>query len=988
MESRLRFRLLGPVEVWSETGPVDVGTQRQRAVLAALAADAGRVVPVATVVDRVWGEAPPDQVRDNLYVYVARLRKALGRSVPLHRRANGYLLDVAPDDVDVHRFRRLVASAGSAADPAVPLEQALDLWRGTPLSGLAGEWAARLREAWHQQRVDAAVSWAAAMLAGGQARAAVGRLTELAAEYPLAEALVAALMRVLAATGRGAEALDLYARTRRRLVDELGADPGTELQELHRSLLRGTGFSSPPVAVSRRCLPRDVSDFTGRQAAVTELVKAVPDAARVAVISAVDGMAGMGKTALAVHVAHLVADRYPDAQLFVDLHGHSERAPLEPAAALGALLRQLGIPADRIPEPLDERVAMWRTSLGDARALVVLDNAADTDQVVPLLPGSPSSLTLVTSRRRLVGLDGVHPVSLEVLSPDEAVQLLERVVGDRVAADPGGASEVARLCGYLPLAVRLAAARLAHRPTWTVADLARRLREATPLAELAAEGRTVAAAFTLSYQHLGEPAQRVFRLLGLIPGTDFDAYGVAALADLTVAQAGAVLEDLVDAHLVQAKSADRYRLHDLLRDYARSLATATDPEPVRDAALARLLDYYFEATARATEHYEIGSRMGLELVSPPKSTVPSIETSAEADMWLDAEWQNVLAATENSHSLGWDRHVWQLTRAVWAYLWRRGHNTESVKIHEQAVGAAVRLDDKNLEAAARNYLASAYFRLGRGDEVLGQLECALQLHREVGNEVGSAVVHANLAVVYRAAGRLSEALKHGQESRAIALRLGMSKSVAIRTESIIGVYIQLGRYTDALKLARENIQVAHAVKEPYGTALSLGYIGVVHIRQGRPKLATALLKRARQIKRDTGHRYGEAESLSDLGSAYRQLGLIEQALACQHEALAIARDLGDSLLEAMLMNNLGITLRMAGDAPGAVDAHRTALNRSERSQLRYEAARAHGGLGVALRDSDAEAARRHCEAALTLYTAMGAPDPDEVERNLVELAAG
>ncbi len=991
----VEFRLLGPVEVWGPAGPVDVGPVRQRSVLAALVVDAGRLVPVETVVDRVWGSAPPDRARHTLYVYIARLRHALGPPVPLLSRSGGYVLDVDPDRVDAHRFRRLVEQSRdpscASAQRVALLAQALDLWRGTPLADLPNDWAGRVREGWRQQRLDAAVGWAQASLALGGSDRVVAQLTDLAVEYPLAEPLVAVLMRALHASGRSAEALDWYARIRRRLAEELGVDPGADLRALHRTVLRGEP-AAPPVQVAvspRRCLPRNVADFTGREAAVAELVKAVPDKApgrpAVAVISAVDGMAGIGKTALAVHVAHLVADRYPDAQLFVDLYGHSERAPLEPAAALGALLRQLGVAADRIPEPLDERVAMWRTELAGRRVLVVLDNAADTAQVLPLLPGSPSSLTLVTSRRRLVGLDGVHPVSLEVLSAHEAVLLLERVVGDRVSADGGAAADVARLCGYLPLAVRLAAARLAHRPRWSVADLARRLREATPLAELAADGRTVAAAFTLSYQHLGPEPQRVFRLLGLIPGADFDAYVAAALADVLVAQAAAILEDLDDAHLIEAKSADRYRLHDLLRDYAHDLVTATEPEPARHGAIERLLDYYVHAAASATEHNETpGIRIGLDLTSVRKPQTPPLETFAEAGTWLNAEWQNAIAAVHLADELDWHAHTQRLSRAIWAYLWQFGHNLESVQVHERVLAAMQRIDDEANEAATRNYLASGYFRLGRPDSAVDQLTSALQILRRGPDRNAQAAVLGNLGVVHRFAGRLAEAFRCFEEATTLT---DLAKLRVSRTDDMAIIYIQLGRYAEALKLARANLALACEFQQPYGYSLALSTLGVAHHHLGHHKLAVALLTRARRIKREIHNWIGEAETLSDLGLAYRSLGRSTDALRCQQEALAIARELSEPGVELRIANDLAAMWRALGNMTRAAELSRYVLDQAGRTHQRYALAKAHDGLAAALCESDPAAAREHWQQALALYTEMGVPSWREVERNLEELEA-
>lgn len=600
-----------------------VGPPQRRAVLAALLVDVGHPVPADALLERVW-DRPPASARRALHAHIARLRHVLAlgsQPVALVRRSGGYALEAVPDRVDLHRFRSL-ASAGrhQRGDGAARLlRQALALWRGSPLADVTGDWAARLRDGLLRQRLDVGVQLAEAQLRLGSYSAVIELARELLVDYPLSEALCGALMRALAATGRPAEALACYGTLRTRLRTELGADPESRLQQLHLAILENQApptaardevspsIDAPPVpvrplrpavgpAITSRYLPRDVADFVGREAALRRLRQTLPapGTAGPSVVLVVDGMPGVGKTALAVRLANLVADQYPDGALHVDLHGHSDDAPpLAPAAGMAVLLGQLGVAGERIPESPQGRTMRWRDKLAGRRLVLLLDNAATSQQVAPLLPAGEGCLALVTSRRRLAGLDGARPLSLDVLTPSEATALLHSIIGERAAADPPGTAEVARVCGYLALAIRLAATRLAHRPTWTVADLLMRLRAArSVLAELSVDGRSLTGAFSLSYQSLPGPQQRMFRLLGLHTGETFDLRAAAAVAELRLEEAGATLDGLLDAHLVQEPAAGRYRLHGLLREYSRGLPGAVVPGRERPAVAGRRLDGY------------------------------------------------------------------------------------------------------------------------------------------------------------------------------------------------------------------------------------------------------------------------------------------------------------------------------------------------------------------------------------------------------------
>ena len=635
----MEFRLLGPVEAWHGEVAVRLGRRRERCLLAILLLEAGSVVSADRLVDLLWDDDPPPTARASLSAHVSRLRNQLdpdgtgALGIRIVGRDGGYLADVAPDTVDAHRFRDLVARATAHHDPvqrSAELRRALALWRGPVFAGVASD---RLRERLGHDLTEARM--AATELAidaeveAGRAAEAIIELTAMVRAHPLRERLRAQLMLAMYRCGRTAEALQVYRETRQFLVTELGIEPGPELQELHEQILAGDSRLAGPVrptgraAGPRNDLPRDVADFTGRELdlrRVLEVLTGEAGAETAVTISAIDGMAGIGKTALAVHAAHRLTGRCPDAALFLDLRAHTAgQEPLEPAAALDTLLRAVGVPADSVPHELGERAALWRAELATRRMVVVLDNAATAAQVRPLLPGAPASVVIVTSRHRLTDLEAAHQISLDVLSPSEAVDLFDRVAGDgRAAAEPEQVAAVVRLCGQLPLAIRIAAARLRSRPMWTVAHLAERLTQGQRrLDELAVGDRSVAAAFSLSYERLNPDQQRLFRRLGLVPVPDVDAHVAGALVGIDPEPAGQLLEELVEANLVQQPAPGRYRLHDLLRDHAAALAGTDEPEDERRDSTGRALDYYLHACAAAMA---LVNPRGVQNPHPPDRT--------------------------------------------------------------------------------------------------------------------------------------------------------------------------------------------------------------------------------------------------------------------------------------------------------------------------------------------------------------------------------
>jgi DNA-binding SARP family transcriptional activator/tetratricopeptide (TPR) repeat protein len=900
----VEFRLLGPVEIRAAGAPLDVGQPRQRCVLAALAADAGRPVPADTLVDRVWGDDPPERARHALYVYIARIRKL---PVPVVRRSGGYVLDVDPDQVDVHRFRRLVERAKDPnADSATLLRQAMALWTGPPLADLPGPWAARVREVWRNAYLDAAGSWAQAELAVGNAAGAAGPLGELVDQYPLNESLAAALMRVLHAAGRTAESLDVYTRTRARLTDELGIDPSGELRDVHQAILRGelatraatgeivkSGSTISPVAESVPAqLPADVRGFTGREGALAQLDTA--GQAGAVVISALSGTAGVGKTALAVHWAHRVRSRFPDGQLYVNLRGFDPSGSvLSPTEAIHGFLDALEVPPQRIPDGLADKASLYRTVLAGRRVLVVLDNARDEEQIRPLLPGSPGCLVLVTSRNQLPGLvaaQGAQPLTLDLLTTAEARRLLAgRIGAARVDAEPRAVNEIITLCARLPLALTVVAARAALNPRFALAALAAELREARgsldafTAGDPATDARTV---FSLSYRALSDGAARLFRLLGLHPGPDFAVPAAASLAGVPAREARALLAELTRAHLLTEPSPGRFTFHDLLRAYAAELAGDQEPDAVH-----RLLDHYLHTADAANRLVEPhGPR--LELTEPrPGVAPPDLADHAKALAWYAAELPVLRAAVDHAATTGFDTHAWHLAGALADYLDRQGHWHEWASVQNAALDAARRLADRPGQAYTHRNLARAYARVGRYTDAHIHLRHALELHSELDDLPGQARTHLSFAGVYERQGRNRDALEHSQRGlelfRVAGHRAGQAKAL-----NAVGYrYAQVGEYQQAMEYCEQALVLLEELGDRDGQADTWDSLGYAHHHLGDHERAAASYQRALDLYRHSGDRHGEAEALIHLGETHHAAGDVDATLITWQHALTILDDM-------------------------------------------------------------------------------------------------
>ncbi|MEU3795798.1 tetratricopeptide repeat protein [Streptomyces fructofermentans] len=1016
--------VLGPLELRSGGRRFDLGQPRQRAVLAGLAAEPGRLVTVDALVDRVWDDSPPEGARAALYSHISRIRRVLEKAAraegeghpPLRvrRGSGGYVLEADPGRIDLTRFRALLARANGDRLPDVErsgiLREALGLWRGVPLAGLAGAWADRTRTAWSHERLEAAISWAGIELRLGRPREVISLIRPLLAEHPLAEPLAALLVRALADSARTAEALDLYASIRRRLAEELGVDPGSELRSAHEAVLRdGPSRTAPdivalPVAPAAAPvpaqLPADVSAFTGRTRQLAELDTHLlapgpssPGSTTV-VVSAVSGTAGVGKTALAVRWAHGARQDFPDGQLYVNLRGYDPEEPLPAAEALAGFLDALGVPGPEIPLRLDDRAARYRTEISGRRLLVVLDNASSAEQVRPLLPGTPSCRVLVTSRdslASLVSVHGAHRLVLDVLSPDDALALLRTLAGERVDAEEEAASTLAEQCGRLPLALRVAAELALSRPRMTLADLVAELddhRRRLRLLDSDGDPRAaVRAVFSWSYERLPPVAAKVFRLLGLHPGPDFDVHAAAALCAEPLDRTRQALDLLARASLVQPARTDRYAMHDLLRVYASWQADRTEGADGRDAALTRLLDHCLSGAAAAMDVLYPAERHLRPDVAAPDHTAPPLVHASECHDWLRTERPVLVALSAAAAGLGRADHCVRMSLTLHHYFERSGHYADALTLHAHALRAARQAGEERGEADLLACLGTVHRRLARYAEATGHHVAALAICRRIGHRTGEARNLTNLGVLHELQGQYRQSAEHHAQAVVLFRAVGDRGGEADVLNNLGIVHELLNDYVSSAEHHRRALLLYRELGHAFGEASALGNLGIVVSRLGDHDAAADHYEQALALFRRLGHRGGEAHALTNLGDALAQLGRHQAAVKHQRDALAVFQQTGERYGEAGALNGLGEALHGDGHSADASAAHTAALDLAREINEQEEQARAHIGLArVRQGHRDLAAARYHWEQALTLYTALDSPRAADVRARLAALA--
>ena len=913
----MRVRILGSLDLFNGADAVRLPPRIQD-VLALLSCRPNSVVSAGQLIDALWGDEPPRTSAKSLQIRVHELRRALGDPARVGFRQGGYVLVLAAGELDAVEFGRLAAEGraaigiGELTAGAGLLRRGLGLWRGPVLASqdrfeLVRLEAARLEEL----RWQAAEELAGADLALGRAASAAADLRPLVAGQPFREGLRAQYMLALYRLGRPAEALATYREGRRQLVDELGVEPGRPLEELHQAILARSPELDLPTATARLTgaawvgeppatpvkpaeLPPDVPYFTGRRSQVRRLRARLAGAGGRMVVWVISGPGGAGKSALAVHAAHAVADKFPDGQLWADLRGATAGVnPLSAAEVLGQFLRALGVPNP--PHDANEASARFRSVTAARRILVVLDNAADVAQVKPLLPGGSGCAILITSRAVLSTLDGARHVELGTLSEDEAVTLLGRVAGNgRVAGEPEAAAEIARYCGYLPLAIRISAARLSAHPLRSLAGYAARLSDVghrldqLAHADLAVRGSIAASQRDLESRPGGSSAFRKLGLLAVLDTADASVATVVALAGQAAAQAQDALDRLTETQLLHAHQPGRYQMHDLIRLYAREHAMAHIPEAERQAAVRRAVACYAAMGARATELADPGQAIWLAAVPAPSCQAAQaaarrvVRSTAEAMAWLDAERANLLPVAHQAAALPGvaAARAIGLAAAVTAPLDARGYWRERALLNELAVQVAQRLGDRRAEARARMFLGHNHTRMGHPEEGLREAEHSLALWRSVGDRLG--------------------------ESGALT--------------ACASGYGDLHRYREAMDCLKRSLVIRRQLGDDHGEVLLLGNLGWCWVLAGHPGRAIVFHQRALALARQIGFRRGEARALGNLGDCRRRVGRHHQAISYDRQSLQVYRELGDRLSEASRLWGIGTSLHQLNQ-PGRSRRH-------------------------------------------------------------------
>jgi DNA-binding SARP family transcriptional activator len=883
----ITFTVLGAVRAWQGEDELRLGPPQQRAVLALLLTGGGQPVSMSELVDLLWAADPPSSAANIVHRYIGALRRVLEPGLParaagrwLIPHSGGYRLAADAGTLDLLRLRQLAGQAAAEEEPgrAVALYlEALGLCQGRCAGDLAAVRGHPAFAAVDREYLALAGQAAEVALEAGLAAQVLPALRQAAEQDPLAEPLRARLMLLLAAAGHQAEALAVYETTRAALAEELGIDPGAELRDAHRRVLRQQVSTARVPEVRPAQLPADLAAFAGRRAEVARVSALLEEPAdRAMLIGAIDGMPGAGKTTLAVHWARLVADRFPDGQLYVNLRGFDPGGTLGPAEALSGFLPALGMTPQQVPADLDGRAALYRSLLAGQRVLVVLDNARDEAQVRPLLPGAPGCLVIVTSRNRLTGLvasDGASLLTLDVFSRADAREALTRRLGAaRVAAEPEAVEEIITLSGRLPLALALVAARAAAHPQFPLAAIAGDLRAAQgSLDAFTGEGGTdVRAVFSWSYRMLSPLAARLFRLLSRQAGPEISLAAAASLAALPARQARALLAELTRARLLTEYSPGRYSLHDLLRSYAAELCAETDPDSHRDAATARLLGHYLHSARHS------------HLLLQPLQRLPALELQAAgaqpeqpgdyaaALAWFTAEHRVLEAAVRYAARHGLVRYAWQLAYVMTPFYQRCGFWHDWAATARVARVLLARLDLPAEQAYLHSNFGSVLSRLGRHEKAMTHHRRALELYRAAGLRIGAAYAMEGIGSCANRLGQPGQAISSITAAMDIHIELGDSYGEAGSWESLGDSYQLLGEYGAAASCLERAMALFRRLGSRADEAGILTALGDIQLSAGEPDAARVSFQQALAIFGEL--RLPQAEQVRGRLAAVTRLG--------------------------------------------------------------------------------------------------------------------
>jgi DNA-binding SARP family transcriptional activator/tetratricopeptide (TPR) repeat protein len=982
----VEFKVLGPLEIWAGSRRIELGGARQRTVIATLLLSANRVVSVDRLVAAVYSSDLPETARLQVQISISSLRRLLASGGPaavIATRANGYEIRVGDGELDSQRFAQLVAAgatareAGQLSEAVSCYRDALRLWRGPALDGIDSQTVRAAAVRLDEQRISVNEDRLAVELELGRHHELVGELTELAAEFPLRERLRGQLMLAFHRCGRTAEALQVYRETRRTLVDELGIEPGEQLRRLQRAILAGDPALDPPAQRGPaqpvpeqvpRMLPAGIADFTGRSDETSEvrryLISGGEQEARVAVpVVVITGRGGIGKTSLAVHVSHGLAGRFADGQLFADLHGGGPH-PAGPLAILARFLRALGVPGAQLPEGLDERAEMYRSRLAGRKVLVVLDDAASESQVMSLLPGSQTAAVIVTSRSRLGGLAGAARVEVGALDASKSMELLARIAGgERVRAQPEEAAEVAARCGYLPLALRVAGARLASRPHWSIGQLAGRLADETRrLDELRHGDMAVRPSISLSYDNSSEQARRLMRRLALIDQSVFSGWLAAALLDEPAEDAEDLLDELVSAQLVETTASgsgrhSQYRFHDLVRAFARERLTVEDGSAEQKAAVERALGallYLAEEAHRAFCHdvwipsdaprWPLPAHLTEKLIGDPMA-------------WYETERAALIAGVRQAAREGLAELCWGLAFSAVPLFETRAYLDDWRETHDTALAAVRAAHNVRGEAAILLTLAELHLTLKRAGPGRREAMASSRLFAQIGDEHSQALAERHVAYADWLSGRLDDAMWRYERALGIIMKHGNRAAAAFVLQAMARVELERGEPAAARDLIAQALQMSAGDRSGRFRAQALYRLGEVSLLTGELSGAVDAFGSALLLVRGTGDLIGEAYSLAGMGSAKVRQGQTDQAREALQRAAELAVVSGDRLAEIRAWSGLAEVALASGD-PGQAIAHaERAVSAAEQIGAPLEQSQALNQL------SDAYAARGDAEAA-------------------------
>ncbi|WP_244950151.1 AfsR/SARP family transcriptional regulator [Streptomyces griseofuscus] len=975
------LRLLGPVELVHKGRALDVGGPRQRVVLAMLGLNVNRTLSTEQLIDAVWGDAPPVTARGQIQVAISTLRKQFaraGRPDAIRTRAPGYVLELAPESVDSLEFDRLVTSAreDSRADrvteAAATLRKALDLWRGPALDGVPSDSVRPVARHYDDRRLAAIEECLRLELLLARHGEVCAELTVLIGRYPLRERLYELLMLALYRSGRQAEALATFQRARRALVEEMGIEPGQELRDLEQAILRQSpalDLPAPPphravpahpaarpdtpdamntagtpgtpgTADARdtpdtrdsgfrlvpRQLPATIGDFTGRRAQLDEIKELLVASSRAespgyaVPIVDISGPGGVGKSALAVRAAHEVSRHFPDGHLYADLHTVSGAAQI--TALLARFLRALGIPAKAIPDDAQERAEMYRSRLADSRVLVVLDGVTGAEQVTPLLPGSGGCAVITTSRARLAGTDGVRGIDLAAFDMANALELLAGIVGrERVQAELDTAVELVNLCDALPLALRIAGARLASHPHWRIEWLVQRLRdERRRLDELSHRGLELRSTISLTYRALPPTAQRLFRLFSLVQAPDSPAWVAAALLDTDFAAAEDTLDALVEAQVMDTvrypdSLRPRYRFHDLIRAYAREELLATEPPEEQDAALARVLGGWLSLVEEAHRE-EYGGDYTIIHGRAERWKLPAdadVEPAGRPMERLSGERRALVTAVRQAAAAGMDELCWDLALTSVTLFEAKGYFDDWKETTRLAYEASARAGNRIGQAAMSYSLGTLHMfqtQMEQADERFGR---ARELFEAEGHDHGRALVLRNAAYLDSVRGDDAAMREKYDEALAITRLVGDRIGEAHILRSLAGWWLASGHTERARTLLEQALTISREENCLRVQAQVLQRFAELHLALDQPRHAQEALREVLRIVRDSGDRIGEAYALYGLGALRRREKRLDSATDTLTRALNLSRQVGERVVEARSCYALAEIALVRGD---------------------------------------------------------------------------